>query len=142
MILVHRLAAINKNSWRYTRNRLTHPGLTNAAYDICGVIHQLGYTNQDNIAKALKMDKSSVAKVVNKCVNDGLIVRKVNPNNRREYNLTLTEEGQTLVVELINLVEQWQNESLSVLTDEEKALFLNMIQRVEKQTNEIVEKAQ
>ncbi|MBR5004758.1 MAG: MarR family transcriptional regulator, partial [Erysipelotrichaceae bacterium] len=102
MILVHRLSAITKNSWRYTRNRLTHPGLTNAAYDICGIIHQSGSTNQDNISKALKMDKSSVAKVVNKCVNDGLINRKVNPGNRREYILTLTEEGQTLVQELID----------------------------------------
>ncbi|MBR5207572.1 MAG: MarR family transcriptional regulator [Erysipelotrichaceae bacterium] len=138
MILVHRLSAITKNSWRYTRNRLTHPGLTNAAYDICGIIHQSGSTNQDNISKALKMDKSSVAKVVNKCVNDGLINRKVNPGNRREYILTLTEEGQTLVQELIDLVEQWQNESLSVLSEEEIAQFLEMIQRVEKQSGSII----
>ena len=138
MILVHRLSAITKNSWRYTRNRLTHPGLTNAAYDICGIIHQSGSTNQDNISKALKMDKSSVAKVVNKCVNDGLIDRMVNPSNRREYILTLTQEGQTLVDELIGLVEQWQNESLSVLSEEERAQFLDMIQRVEAQSNSII----
>ena len=138
MILVHRLSAITKNSWRYTRNRLTHPGLTNAAYDICDIIHQSGSTNQDNISKALKMDKSSVAKVVNKCVNDGLIDRMVNPSNRREYILTLTQEGQTLVDELIGLVEQWQNESLSVLSEEERAQFLDMIQRVEAQSNSII----
>jgi DNA-binding MarR family transcriptional regulator len=139
MILVHRLSAITKNSWRYTRNRLTHPGLTNAAYDICGVVYQSGSTNQDNISKALKMDKSSVAKVVNKCVIDGLIDRKVNPDNRREYILTLTEEGLTLVQELIELVEQWQSESLSVLSDEERVQFMEMIQRVEKQSNSILQ---
>ncbi len=139
MILVHKLSLISKNGWRYTRNRLTHPGLTNAAYDICGIICQSGSTNQDNISKALRMDKSSVAKVVNKCVEDGLIERRVNPSNRREYILTLTPLGKESVDELIHLVEQWQQEALSVLKDEEKEQFLSMIQRVMNQSDIIIE---
>lgn len=138
MILVHKLSAIIKNGWRYTRNRLTHPGLTNAAYDVCGIIAQTGSTNQDNIAKALKMDKSSVAKVVNKCVNDGLIERRVNPDNRREYILTLTPEGQESVGELIAFVEEWQKEVLSVLSEQEQEQFLNMVQRVTDHSDEIL----
>lgn len=137
MILVHRLSAITKDGWRYTRNRLTHPGLTNAAYDVCGFIWQSGSTNQDNIAKALKMDKSSVAKVVNKCVNDGLIERRVNPSNRREYILTLTAEGQTVVQELVDIIEQWMTEVLSILSDEERDQFLNLVERVSVQTDKM-----
>ena len=139
MILVHKLSAISKNGWRYTRNRLTHPGLTNATYDVCGIICQAGSTNQDNISKALKMDKSSVAKIVNKCVEDGLVERRVNPNNRREYILKMTPEGQATVQELIDLVALWQDEALSVLSEQEKELFLDMIQRIEVHTDEIVE---
>ena len=138
MILVHKLSAITKNGWRYTRNRLTHPGLTNAAYDVCGIIAQTGSTNQDNISKALKMDKSSVAKVVNKCVNDGLIERRVNPDNRREYILTLTPEGQESVGELISFVEEWQKEVLSVLSEQEQEQFLSMVQRVTDHSNQIL----
>ncbi len=137
MILVHKLSAITKNGWRYTRNRLTHPGLTNAAYDVCGIISQTGSTNQDNIAKILKMDKSSVAKVVNKCVEGGLVERRVNPKNRREYILTLSKEGQKTVDELISFVDQWQSEALSVLSEEEKDQFLNMIEKVIVQTDKM-----
>lgn len=139
MILVHKLSLISKSGWKYTRNRLTHPGLTNAAYDVCGIICQSGSTNQDNIAKALRMDKSSVAKVVNKCVEDGLIERRINPNNRREYILTLTPEGQESVGELISLVEQWQQDVLSVLSEEEQKQFLDMIQKVKNQADLIVD---
>ncbi|MBP3399481.1 MAG: MarR family transcriptional regulator [Erysipelotrichaceae bacterium] len=139
MILVHKLSVISKNSWKFTRNRLTHPGLTNAAYDVCGIIYQSESTNQDNISKALKMDKSSVAKVVNKCVEDGLIERRVNPSNRREYILTLTEEGMKTVQELVDLVEQWQQEALSVLSEEEKELFLNSVLKLVDKTNEMCE---
>lgn len=137
MILVHRLSAITKDGWRYTRNRLTHPGLTNAAYDVCGIIWQSGSTNQDNIAKALKMDKSSVAKVVNKCVNNGLVERRVNPSNRREYILTLTAEGQTIVQELVDIVEQWMTEALSILSDEERNQFLKLVERVSVHTDKM-----
>ena len=137
MILVHRLSAISKDGWRYTRNRLTHPGLTNAAYDVCGIVWQSGSTNQDNIAKALKMDKSSVAKVVNKCVNDGLIERRVNPSNRREYILTLTPQGQTVVQELVDIVEQWLEEALSILSEEERVQFMNIVERVADHTDKM-----
>lgn len=139
MILVHKLSAISKNSWRYTRNRLTHPGLTNAAYDVCGIIHLSGSTNQDNISKALKMDKSSVAKVVNKCVEDGLVERRINPENRREYILTMSEEGRKTVQELIDIVNEWQNEALSDLSDEEKAFFLDTVMKVVNKTNKMCE---
>lgn len=139
MILVHKLSVISKNSWKYTRNRLTHPGLTNAAYDVCGIIYQSVTTNQDNISRALKMDKSSVAKVVNKCVEDGLVERRVNPTNRREYILTLTEEGKTTVQELIELVECWQEEALSVLSEEEREVFLSSVLKLVEKTNEMSE---
>ena len=137
MILVHRLSTISKDGWRYTRNRLTHPGLTNAAYDVCGIVWQSGSTNQDNIAKALKMDKSSVAKVVNKCVNDGLIERRVNPSNRREYILTLTPQGQTVVQELVDIVEQWLSEAFSILSEEERVQFMNIVERVAEHTGKM-----
>ena len=139
MILVHQLSSISKNGWKYTRDRLTHPGLTNAAYNVCGIICQMGSTNQDNIAKMLKMDKSSVAKIVNKCVEDGLIERQINPNNRREYILTLTPLGNASVQELIDLVAQWQSESLSVLSEEEREQFLKMIEKVVHHTNQMNE---
>ena len=137
MILVHRLSAISKDGWRYTRNRLTHPGLTNAAYDVCGIVWQSGSTNQDNIAKALKMDKSSVAKVVNKCVNDGLIERRVNPSNRREYILTLTPQGQTVVQELVDIVEQWLVEAFSILSEEERTQFMSIVERIADHTDKM-----
>jgi len=135
MILVHHFSGISKNGWKYCRERIKQPYLSNAAYDICGVILQFNEPNQDNVAKALKMDKSSVAKIVNKCVLDGLIERQINPDNRREYILHLTEKGKSTVQELIDLVEQWQKEALSVLDEEEQELFLQMLEKIKDKTD-------
>lgn len=135
MILVHQFSGISKNGWKYCREHMTQPYLSNAAYDICGVILQFKESNQDNVAKALKMDKSSVAKIVNKCVLDGLIERQINPDNRREYILRLTEKGKITVQELIDLVEQWQQEALSALDEKEQEVFLQMLEKIKVKTN-------
>ena len=135
MMLVHKLSAINRNGWKYTRDHLTHPGLTNSMYDVCGVIYHAKPSNQEFIASSLKMDKSALAKVVSKCVDDGLILREVNPSNRREHILTLTEKGYETVKELVELVDSWQNEALSVLENDQRELFMEMINKVLEHTN-------
>ena len=72
MILVHHFSAISKSAWSYCKVHLTHNAMSNAAYDICGVIYQHPHCNQDLIAHLLNMDKSSVAKILSKCETDGI----------------------------------------------------------------------
>ena len=71
-----------------------------------------------------------------------MVERRINPKNRREYILTLTPKGQKTVDELIVLVDQWQSEALSVLSEEEKDQFLNMVEKIVAQTNQMNETCQ
>lgn len=137
MILVHKLMITSKNAWKYTKDRLTHTGMSNASYDICGYIYHFGGTNQDSISKALHMDKSSVAKIVNKCVNDGLVERKINPENRREYILELTEYGKEVTKELIDVVQDWQDEVLSILSEEERNHYLEISYKLQQKSEQM-----
>lgn len=128
MILVHQFSAINKAAWRYCKDHLTHSAMSNASYDVCGVIHLNPCCNQDLISKALHMDKSSVAKILLKCEQDGYVIRTINPANRREYILSLTPSGDEAISELIQLVDQWQSDALSVLSESDRIRFLEMVQ--------------
>lgn len=139
MILAHKLAVINRNGWKYVRNHLTHPDLTNSMYDVCGIIYQVKSCNQDYIVKTLKIDKSALTKVINKCVEDGLVNRTINSSNRREHILSLTDKGNDTIKELIDLVDAWQKEILSVLEEEKCNLFMEMIDKVFEHANEVVE---
>ena len=58
------------------------------------------------------------------------MVRTINPDNRREYILALTKEGHDAVKELMMLVDQWQNEALSVLSEADQHHFLTMVQTI------------
>ena len=49
--------------------------------------------NQSDIAKACFMNRSGVSRAFADFEKKGLIERKINPNNKREYITTLTEKG-------------------------------------------------
>ena len=49
--------------------------------------------NQSDIAKACFMNRSGVSRAFTDFEKKGLIERKINPNNKREYITTLTEKG-------------------------------------------------
>ncbi|MEE0024681.1 MarR family winged helix-turn-helix transcriptional regulator [Methanobrevibacter sp.] len=49
--------------------------------------------NQSDIAKACFMNRSGVSRAFTDFEKKGLIERKINPDNKREYITTLTEKG-------------------------------------------------
>jgi len=49
--------------------------------------------NQSDIAKACFMNRSGVSRAFSEFEKKGLIERKINPNNKREYITTLTDKG-------------------------------------------------
>ena len=134
MILVHELTAICRNGWKYTRDHLTHRHLSNEAYDICAVIYTNDLCNQDTVVKALKMDKSSVAKIIRKCEKEGIIFRMKDQKDMRNYCLSLTEEGKEIICNLIDTVALWQKEALSCLSEEEIADFTRMVEKIRENT--------
>ena len=66
------------------------------------------YTNQDNIAKNFITDKGTVAKSIKKLEEKNLILRKENPNNKRENVISLSQNGRNIISHMNELLIQWQ----------------------------------
>jgi DNA-binding MarR family transcriptional regulator len=60
-----------------------------------------------------------ISRSVDVLVNKGLVVRTQNPSDRRNVQLSLTEEGQSMMDALFSDTRQWMADKLSVLGDEE-----------------------
>lgn len=93
--------------------------------------------NQSDIAKACFMNRSGVSRAFSEFEKKGLIERKINPNNKREYITTLTDKGlktakfleekelewDGMICEELNLTHGELMDSLSKLSM--KSLFFN-----------------
>lgn len=77
------------------------------------------YTNQDNIAKNFMTDKGTVAKAIKKLEEKGFILRKENPDNKRENIIALTAKGREIISYMNKLLTEWQEIVFKDISEEE-----------------------
>lgn len=128
--LSRQLMGIPRLGWRYATERCAKKKMTSAMINICMVIYQNDRISQDGVAKALKMDKSSVAKIVNRAEKAGFIARSINKKDMRERLLTLTESGEEVVHCFNSILKQWQDIILSSLPEKDAEEFASMVDTV------------
>jgi DNA-binding MarR family transcriptional regulator len=63
--------------------------------------------NQDTISKTYMIDKGMVAKTLNKLEKKGFIMRKPNPDNRRENIISLTQKGTDILNNMSAIFNEW-----------------------------------
>lgn len=123
--------------WRYAARSCASPKMSNAMINICIVIVENPGISQDGVAKDLKMDKSSVAKIVMKAVKVGYITRQVNQEDHREYQLYITPLGEESVDCFLKALEAWQNDVLQILSETERQEFAELYDKIYQEAKKI-----
>lgn len=81
------------------------------------------------LAEQLKKTPSACSQIVRKLVDKGLVIQERNPQNKRLYNLRLTEDGETVYREHIAFNEYCQSITFDMLagfTEEELEIYLKI----------------
>ncbi len=128
--MIIQLMRLPRNGWRSAVRNLSSMKMSNAMYNICIVVYMNDGISQDGVAKALRMDKSSVAKIVSKAIEEGYISRIVDNQDRRKYQLKLTPKGTACVDDILGRLQAWQDEVLGKLDESERKHFLELLGQV------------
>jgi DNA-binding MarR family transcriptional regulator len=94
-------------------------GLTVTQLRSLFLIVNKGRTNFRKLAEALEVTPSNVTGIVDRLVEQGLVSRTQNPEDRREMTLQATDKGQALVSSLKEAGIKRMTQILSVLSLEE-----------------------
>jgi DNA-binding MarR family transcriptional regulator len=94
-------------------------GLTLTQLRSLFLIANKGSTNFRKLAKALGVTPSNVTGIVDRLVEQGLVSRTQNPEDRREMTLRATDKGKALVSNLREVGIKHMTHILSVLSLEE-----------------------
>lgn len=65
--------------------------------------------NQEYFAKYYSINKGSIARTCQKLEDNNYIKRIIDPENKRQYTLHLTEKGNDIAQEIQELEEEWEN---------------------------------
>ncbi|MCA1037952.1 MarR family transcriptional regulator [Bacillus infantis] len=89
-----------------------------------------GESKVSQLAGALGVSSSHITAVSEKLLAKGLIVRAGSEQDRRIVYLSLTDEGRKMAAELERVFEDYFEEKLRDLSDEELALTSSLLGRI------------
>lgn len=82
------------------------------------------------MARYFHLDKGTIARTVKKMEDAGYIIRKVDPDNRRAFRISLTEKGHKIAPEICEIDLKWEEVVSQCLNQEERRLFLSFLHKV------------
>lgn len=125
------MAIIGRKAWNYARDMMDEEERLPAVQQkVCLAIYNAPGLSQDDVSKRLGMDKSSIAKLVSKLVSGGYVARTTNPQDRRVYQLELTEKGLIVTEELIRNIQAWLDKIFSAARDFDRDAFCKSLDAV------------
>ena len=90
-----------------------------------------------NIAIATGKNKSVVMRMIDSLEEKGLAKRTVNPEDRRENLLSITEKGAEVVTQYQTIEKRLSNELLEGIPADEVATFFRVIDQISQQANRL-----
>jgi DNA-binding MarR family transcriptional regulator len=96
-----------------------------------------GSNGVSDIGDDLGVTSAAASQMLERLVQQGLIVRSEDPNDRRSKHLVLTDKGQEILHEGILARQKWIEELAELLTDEEKDQALGVLQILVEKTSQL-----
>ncbi|MEX2105054.1 MAG: MarR family transcriptional regulator [Bacilli bacterium] len=82
-----------------------------------------------NLAEKLRLERSSVSRLIDSLVKGGFVLRKENEHNRRETLLSLTEKGERTVTEVSESSVQFFRTILINMTEQEQKQLIYSLRK-------------
>lgn len=87
--------------------------------------------NLTSLGNCLNLAKSSISLTINKLVEEGYVLRKEDPNDRRNKYIVLSEEGERVMNESKDMSKKIFNNLLSGLTHEDLEEIKNNLIKID-----------
>lgn len=91
---------------------------------------------QKDIAKSCFIEQATVTSILARMEKEDLVIRKVDPHNRRFLYVYLTEKGKVEAKFVIYSFEKLEENALGGFSNEEKSQFLSYLKRVNENLKE------
>lgn len=114
----------------YAGEELKEYGVGKGQYIFLNALYRKDGINQERLSDDLKIDKGTTAKALKKLEEDGFVKRLVSHEDKRSYNIHLTEKGHEVVPKIKEVLVNWRNILTEGLSEEEKEQALDLLERM------------
>ena len=108
-----------------------HAGGRSGKQHILAKLHQAGgKLSQRELQERSHISSAALSEVLSKLEMEGLVTRSRSDEDRRQMDITLTEEGVTQAIMRKREFEAFESEGLSCLSEDERIHLLEMLDRL------------
>ena len=131
-ILTFRLSRLQANLNAQAADLLRrHGSVPLAHWRVLLILHDNLATTQKDIVERAEFDKGQVSRIVDRLVNEGLLVSESDSEDKRVLNLHLTNAGREMMSRLIPVMRQRRSHLISPFSDEELATLFDFLDRLD-----------
>ena len=98
-------------------------------YSVLALANSDAHPTQRDLAEFLELDPSQIVALVTELENRGLVIREIDPSDRRSKVVTATPRGAKLFEEARAVTGNAESETLSALTSDEQAALLRLLRK-------------
>ena len=104
--------------------------LTPRQYEVLKTVSESKDPSQTALVMKTGIDRSTLADIVRRMVERGLLSRKRTPHDARRYAVTLTDKGQAALEHAAPTVRSTNDRLLAALPADSRVPFLNALARI------------
>lgn len=134
------LYIIGKGYHSYINRNIAEFGINATQLHLLFEISDNSDINQEKIAARCNINKGAVARAMKKLEDKGLIIRQIDEKNRRQNKVSLTEEGERILDECLDILHRWEEEIILEKGYIEKELLQKVLKEIAIKTIELNQK--
>ena len=110
-------------------------GITQGQYDVLHILTHLGEVDQDELARALGLDRATTGAIAAALERKKLIRRKVKPTDRRKRVITLTPAGAELFQAAEPSAIEAREALFATLSGADQKIFMDLLRKIAASAN-------
>ena len=131
------LYMIGKGYVMYINRNMAEFGINTTQLHLLFEISDKSDLNQDKIAERCNINKGAVARSIKKLEDNGLVIRQIDENNRRQNKVALTKKGEDVLSKSKAILQSWENEVILDKGYVEKELLQKILMEIAIKTMEL-----
>ena len=124
------LSYINRNVMAIIGRELEPYGIGHGQFPLMMYLYEQDGVNQETMAQVMRVDKATIARNVQRLLEEGYIVRERDESDARSYVIRLTPKGREVEGAMRSVSEVVQDVLLKGLSEDEACRAREMLERM------------
>ena len=130
---------ISRSQSVYRHSRISASDLNSGHYSFILAICREPGRSQEELARELCLNKSTVARALTSLETNGYILRTPLPNDKRQFSVHPTEKMLGVLPEVRKTSAEWRDLLSEKISESDMQIFYSVLERMEERARTIIE---